>query len=499
MNRLSSLPSFAGAYRGTSFSCAHNAAAAKASVVLHYLTLAALGFFWLAGCAIRPITPELTHVDPDSGYRWNPRLVVPDNDPHTLLVLTFSGGGTRAAAFSFGVLEELRRTVVQAAGGPHPMLSEVDLMTGTSGGSFTALAYAQYGEHLFDIYEDAFLKRDVQGDLLRRLFNPFTWPQLLTQGFGRSELAAEYYDEILFHDTTYGDLLKRLTPKAIVGGTDVTTGARIGFTQGEFDIICADLTKFRLSRAAAASSAVPVVLTPVTLDNRGGTCGYQLPRWISAVLKSSESPDFANRAALRVRNALLLQDSAARPYIHLVDGGLADNLALLGLVEILQEVMADAGARVAFDIGRLRRIAVIIVNARDAPSFDYDKLPDGPGAIALLSQAVSVPMDRYSTASIAALQDMVTEWQLRQRLEADAQRLGQDTKSGVELPPIEFTVVDVSFDAVADSKLRDYLQNLPTSFALSEEAVGRLRASGAQVLRDSPAFRTFVERLAQPR
>ena len=50
------------------------------------------------------------------------------------------------------------------------------------------------------------------------------------------------------------------------------------------------------------------------------------------------------------------------------------------------------------------------------------------GAIALLAQSVSVPMDRYSTASIAALQDMVTEWQLRQRLEADARRLGQDTE-----------------------------------------------------------------------
>jgi len=49
-------------------------------------------------------------------------------------------------------------------------------------------------------------------------------------------------------------------------------------------------------------------------------------------------------------------------------------------------------------------------------------------------------------------------------------------------------VVDVSFDAVADSKLRGCLQNLSTSFALSEEAVGRLRASGAQVLRDSAAF-----------
>ena len=75
-----------------------------------------VGVFWLAGCAIRPITPELTHVD--RRHRLPPgfRRVVPDNDPHTLLVLTFSGGGTRAAAFSFGVLEELRRTVVHAAG-----------------------------------------------------------------------------------------------------------------------------------------------------------------------------------------------------------------------------------------------------------------------------------------------------------------------------------------------------------------------------------------------
>jgi len=462
--------------------------------VLH---IVALLLVTLAGCAIRPTTPALTHFDPDAGYRWDPGRVLPDNDPQTLLVLTFSGGGTRAAAFSFGVLEELRRTVVHTAGRAHPMLDEVDLITGTSGGSFTALAYALYGERLFDVYEDAFLRRDVEGDLLRRLFNPFTWPQLWTPGFGRSELAEEYYDEILFHGATYGDLIERPTPKAMVGATDVTTGARVNFEQGEFDIICADLTKFRLSRAAAASSAVPVVLTPVTLDTRGGTCGYRPPRWMSDALKLSESRYFGNRAAIRIRNALMLEDGSARPYLHLVDGGLADNLAVLGVVEVMQQVMADERARAAFDIGRLRRIAVIIVNAQNAPNFDFDKLPDGPGAIALLAQSVSVPMDRYSNASLAALQDMVTEWQLRTRLEADARRLGQDTGSG--LPTIEFTVVVVNFDAVADPKLREYLQNLPTSFALSEEAVGRLRASGAQVLRDSAAFRTLVERLAQPR
>jgi len=461
--------------------------------VLHIVVLLVVT---LAGCAVRSITPELTHFDPDAGYRWDPARVLPDNDPQTILVVTLSGGGTRAAAFSYGVLEELRRTVVHAPGHAHPMLDEVDLVTGVSGGSFTALAYALYGERLFDIYEDAFLRRDVEGDLLRRLFNPFNWPRLWTEGFGRSNLAEEYYDDILFHGATYGDLLERSTPRAMAGATDLTTGGRVFFEQGMFDIICADLTKFPLSRAAAASSAVPVVLSPVTLNNHGGTCGYQPPRWMSELLKSPEAQHFDNRPAVRFRQELLLEDGSARPYIHLVDGGLADNLALLGIVQFLQGFMDDAGLRAALDIGRWRRIAIIIVNAQNAPNFDYDKLPDGPGAIALLAQSVSVPMDRYSTASIAALQDMVTEWQLRTRLEADARRLGQDTGPG--LPAIEFTVVVVNFDAVADPKLREYLQNLPTSFALSEEAVGRLRASGAQVLRDSAAFRTLVERLAEP-
>jgi len=57
------------------------------------------------------------------------------------------------------------------------MLSEVDLISSVSGGSFTALAYALYGERLFNHYEQQFLKRDVEGELLKGLFDPLTWPQ----------------------------------------------------------------------------------------------------------------------------------------------------------------------------------------------------------------------------------------------------------------------------------------------------------------------------------
>ena len=72
------------------------------------------------------------------------------------------------------------------------MLSEVDIISSVSGGSSTALAYALGGECLFDQYEQ-FLKRKAEGELLKRLFNPSTWPQTLSSGFGRSELAEQYY------------------------------------------------------------------------------------------------------------------------------------------------------------------------------------------------------------------------------------------------------------------------------------------------------------------
>src|SRR5512139_1334514 len=205
----------------------------------------------LAGCASRPINEPITQVDAKAGYR--PYLLIPkrqNNDPHTLFVLSFSGGGTRAAAFSYGVLEELRRTEIVVNGQRRRLIDEVDLITGVSGGSFTALAYALYGDRLFSEYEERFLKRDVEGALTSRALNPFYWPKYVGGSAGRSELAAEYYDEILFEGATFADLLDKQAPFAIATGTDVSTGSRLDFTQAEFDLLCSDLNKVRLSRAA---------------------------------------------------------------------------------------------------------------------------------------------------------------------------------------------------------------------------------------------------------
>src|SRR5262249_14139209 len=97
----------------------------------------------LAGCASRPVNPPITQADPTTGYRYTTRVEhFTGKSSENLVILAFSGGGTRAAAFSYGVLEALRRMeVVGPKGVKVRLLDEVDIITGVSGGSFTALAY----------------------------------------------------------------------------------------------------------------------------------------------------------------------------------------------------------------------------------------------------------------------------------------------------------------------------------------------------------------------
>ena len=172
-----------------------------------FLLAALAGLLVLGGCATRPINPPITQVDLDTGYTYQTRQKHFKSEEN-LVILAFSGGGTRAAAFSYGVLEFLRRTeVVGPRGNKVRLLDAVDVITGVSGGSFTALAYGLYGDKLFADYEQRFLKRNVQGELIARAFNPVYWGDLSSTGWVRSELAANLYDEILFNGATFGCLL----------------------------------------------------------------------------------------------------------------------------------------------------------------------------------------------------------------------------------------------------------------------------------------------------
>jgi NTE family protein len=461
--------------------------------VPYFAVLAAL--LILAGCATRPINPPIKEVDANSGYTFQTRqkhFKSQDN----LVILAFSGGGTRAAAFSYGVLEYLRRTEVVTPKGKGRLLDAVDVITGVSGGSFTALAYGLYGDKLFVDYEQRFLKRDVQGELLIRTLKPSYWGDLSSTGWGRSELAAQYYDEILFNGATYGDLDRGDGPFIMVSTTDISTGGRVVFNQNIFNLFCSDLNAVRLSRAAATSSAVPVVLSPVTINNYGGSCNYTVPAWVQLFTRSANPPRPAARAIRELKDAEPYTDGAHHPYIHLVDGGVADNVGMRGVLDALEflEALHDAGQPTPLD--HVKRIIVFVVNSLSSPPTNWDESETPPGTVDILLKATGVPIDHYSYEAVELLKDISARWNKdreTRRLAECSTNNNTPVCASIRVPEAEIYAIDVSFASLPDAKEREFLNQQPTSFVLPPEAVDRLRAAAGTIIQASPEFQRLLK------
>jgi len=452
--------------------------------------------FVLGGCATRPINPPIKEVDPNAGYTFQTRQKH-FKSQENLVVLAFSGGGTRAAAFSYGVLEFLRRTEATAPNGAKVrLLDAVDVITGVSGGSFTALAYGLYGDKLFTDYEQRFLKRDVQGELLARALNPVYWGDLLSTGWGRSELAAQLYDEILFNGATFGDLDRGDGPFIIASATDIASGGRMPFTQTIFNLLCSNLDSVHLSRAAAASSAVPVVLSPITINNYGGTCNYDYPPWVKVFNQSADPPRPAARAIRELKDTEPYADSIHRPYIHLVDGGVSDNVGMRSVLDALEllDALHDTGLPTPLD--HVKRIIVFVVNSLSSPPTSWDESESPPGTVDILLKATGVPIDHYSYEAVELLKDTAARWQNERRIRSLAGcSTSKDSPvcTAIRVPDAEIYAIDVSFAALPDAAERLYLNQQPTSFVLPPDAVDRLRAAAGTIILASPEFQRLLK------
>ncbi|MBM2830886.1 MAG: Patatin, partial [Gammaproteobacteria bacterium] len=167
----------------------------------------------LAGCTAHyPVNEPIEKIDSSGGYRPQFTQAGEDRSDTLMVGLAFSGGGTRAAAFSYGVLEELRDITIQWEGRERRLIDEVDTISSVSGGSFTAAYYGLFGDRIFEDFEEKFLKHDVEGHLKAIFWKPWTWFSIGSTLFGRSDYAADYYDEILFEGKTFADIMSRNGP-----------------------------------------------------------------------------------------------------------------------------------------------------------------------------------------------------------------------------------------------------------------------------------------------
>ena len=304
-------------------------------------------------------------------------------------------------------------------------------------------------------------------------------PRLASPEYGRGDLLQEQFENYLFGKTTFRDLEKNAKgPFAIISATDMGIGERFNFTQEYFDPMCIDLGDLRLARAVAASSSVPMVFAPITLNNNGGRCSYTPPIKIEDADDSETGRQQSRTIKEFYERFQKYADGENRPYIHLIDGGLTDNLGMRSLLD-MTEMYPEKILTNKILQNNIRHIVVINVNAQNQVSSNLDKTAAVPGFRDVVSSIVNIPIDQNSQESLRRFRAFVDQWN------KDKQTDG-----------ISFSFVSLNLKDLPPSELREKVLNIPTSFYLPPEDVDNLRTAAAELMKQSLDYRNLLAEFA---
>jgi len=389
------------------------------------------------------------------------------------LMLAFSGGGSRASALAYGVLQELRDTTITRDGKTTRMLDEVDVISSVSGGSFTAAYYGLHGDKTFKKFESVFLRKNIESLLIEQALSPWMWFSEIT----RTDRAVAFYEEEVFKGATYADMQKRNGPLIVINASDLGSGIRFSFTQEYFDLLCSDLSDFPVARAVTASSSVPVVFNPVVLKK----------------YRNCESPSenllFSNQdithasyevSTLKQGFSGYLNPDDKRDYVHLVDGGITDNLGLRAIYDVMELAGGAKSILKKVEQQPVGHFAVIAVNA-STQSSGYIGLSNQVPDIETTINAVSdIQLHRYNAATIELFQQGLKRW---------TQSLS--TKDKV----VKDYFIEVRFKDLVEPEKREFFNRIPTSFVLDKQQADELINAGRTLLRQHPVYKTLIQNL----
>jgi len=492
--------------------------------------------------------------DPEGGYR----LIADKRNDGTLVILTFSGGGMRATALAYGTLGALNQLEGFNAG--ESLLDDVDLISSVSGGSVTAGWYALQGKDGLNADNplEKFLYQGATTQLALEGLNPVALAAYATTRYQRSDVLAGVFARRLFGDATYETVEARYRaahqPYVILNASDVGHETRFPFTQNRFDLVCSDLDKYKLAYAVAASADFPIVFSPIGIRNYSPGCPAHdqtwatqgPPAWINRALQGYNAATPADDARTPPSNGLLelRQARTAQNYVdpqpgdtilHLMDGGLIDNLGIQSPLALEEEAMCSPGLFQRLAQPRpaayqnIRDVVVIVVNARTIDPTSIDGTVYPPGVIDSVSRVIDTPlassvldMQNYLTAELEAIADWVpspneqptrlsakkdcwVDWTYVDRTHKtappktpvlDQRQAGKIGK--ISQPDLKVHIVSIDFEMIPNKACRDRFWTMPTAWNLDRKSIDDLRHLPYIMLRRSPDLaRAYTDILGQ--
>ena len=402
------------------------------------------------------------------------------------IILTFSGGGLRAAAFAHGVLTALEDTKTQDS----DLLDDVSMIGSVSGSSLTAAYYGLYGREGLRRFRKDVLDPGFEGTLRLSILNPMNLLRMMNGGLNAREDFDDVLDKKVFHGATFADLYRRGRPDIRIHATDLYHRVPFPFFPPLFSVLCSDLSRYPLADAVAASMSVPLVFAPVVIRTYPENCP-PLPDVVGSLrakASSSRSIDAIARAHAHYRDGQV-------HYIKLADGGLTDNFGVSLLTNTRTIYGTPYAPMSARDSVRIRRLLVIVVDASRGPNGDWIDHVDGPTGLELALSGTDAAVDSASLLAVDVFQGMIREWQQS----VIAFRCGLPLAEVARLGgPSDWNCRDVLFSAAylsvndLPAPLRDRVEAIPTRLTLTPEQID-VTIEGARAATTSlPQLRAYL-------
>lgn len=434
----------------------------------------------LAGCA----TPARNPINAPAAHNAAP--AEPLSLEGDVIALAMSGGGARAAAFSLGVLQGLRE---MPAGDGRTLLDHVALVTSVSGGSITAGYFGQHGPAGLDTFRAAYLDKDWAAQLHLSPLWPANWVRAMNGGLNGEDKLADWLDAEVFAGGRMRDLARPGHPRIWLNSADLYNGTPFAFTPLYFDAICSDLASVRIADAVAASMAVPVAFRPILVEPYPQRCAAP-PAWESAALADRGSTALLRETA---QAFVAYRNPARMRYVHLVDGGIIDNLGLSSLSVMRRAAATPYGPFTPRDAVRVRRMTFLVVNAEMVRDVDWQMRADGPTGAETLSTAFDVSIEAANRAAYDNFRQMIADWQRELRayrcaLSAEEVARLRGGLDGWVCDDLHFVVDMISF-ADLDEARRRQLGLAPTAVSLPPASIDALIAGGRDLVQANAAAR----------
>jgi len=447
----------------------------------------------LAGCAAvnQPINQVASGPRPSASFE----SLASNSDDDIYIGLAFSGGGTRASAFAFGILQQLRATNRNAKN-PNGLLSHVRLVSGVSGGSVTAAYYGLTGPRGLDTYRQTYLIQDAEKYMTMTAYNPITLAKGISGGVNGRDTFARFLDETILHGATFADLAKNRNMVTWLNATDIANNTPFLFAPETFDALCSDLSKLPISEAVAASAAFPLVFSPIVLKAHGNACRYKAPDWLVAARYNPEATS-AMRAYARTLESY--RDPKKVKYVKLLDGGVTDNFGTTGLSLARAKAQNEYGPLTARQAVRLRRILFLVANAGTREDYSWTQQVDGPGGAQLAMSVTSSATAAATRVGYDVMRLTLDKWHndlvnFRCALpDAEVAKL-RGNLDGWDCTDLKLFVGEVTFDTLNPAR-QEELNVIPTRLKLPVEQVDLTIAAARDATRQNPELNGFLHSL----